>query len=85
LTLTKKTDLFSFIAANEDSSEHESSLKTLENRWQQLHIQIENCEKDIEQTKFNDEIQALTKERSEYQTWLDTTSSSSHSNDELQV
>ena len=75
--------IFSFISANEDSNEHESFLKTLENRWQELHKQIVNCEKDIEQTKFNDEIQALTKAHSEYQTWLDSTSS--NSNDELQV
>lgn len=73
--------MFFFLPANEDSSEHELSLKTLENRWQELHKQIVNCEKELEQMKFNDEIQVLTKIRSEYETWLDSTSS----NDELQV
>ncbi|CAF3670938.1 unnamed protein product [Adineta steineri] len=67
--------------ANEDSNEHETSLKTLESRWQELYKQIVNCEKDLEQSKFNEEFQALNRARSQYQTWIDSTSS----NDELQV
>ncbi|CAF3430971.1 unnamed protein product [Rotaria sp. Silwood1] len=70
--------------ANEDSSEHETTLNILENRWQELHQQILKCEQDIEQSKFNDEIQTLTKIRNEYQTWIDSTPESS-SNTEYQA
>ncbi|CAF2858218.1 unnamed protein product [Rotaria sp. Silwood2] len=70
--------------ANEDSSEHESTLKVLENRWQELHKQILKCEQDIEQSRFNDELQVLTKLRNEYQTWIDSTPLSS-SNTENQA
>ena len=70
-----------FIAANEDSSAHESALKSLETRWQELRQLIVNYEKEIELSTFNGELQALTKARNEYQTWVDSTAS----NDELQV
>ncbi|CAF3539694.1 unnamed protein product [Rotaria sordida] len=70
--------------ANEDSNEHESTLKILENRWQELHKQILKYEQDIEQSKFNDEIQELIKIRNEYQTWLDSTPLS-YSNTEYQT
>jgi hypothetical protein len=80
--------LNSFLSANEDSTEHESSLKILETRWQELHKQILQSEQDIEQfiieSQFNDEYQALTKARNEYQTWIDSTSSS-NSSTEIQV
>jgi hypothetical protein len=77
--------LFSFcISANEDSTEHESSLEALEKRWQELHNQILDCEKDIQQLIFDNEMQALVNTRNEYQTWLDLTPSSD-SNTELQV
>ncbi|CAF3003132.1 unnamed protein product [Rotaria sp. Silwood2] len=72
------------LLANEDSSEHESTLKVLENRWQELHKQILKCEQDIEQSRFNDELQVLTKLRNEYQTWIDSTPLSS-SNTENQA
>ena len=65
--------LFDRILANEDSNEHETSLKTLELRWSNLHKQIVKCEKDIEQSIYNTELEELTKIRSEYQTWLDAT------------
>ncbi|UJR26821.1 hypothetical protein I4U23_008134, partial [Adineta vaga] len=67
--------------ANEDSNEHEIAVRTLENRWQELNQLIINYEKDVELLKFNEELEALTKARNEYQIWIDSTSS----NDELQV
>jgi hypothetical protein len=76
--------LFNRIVANEDSNEHATSLKTLELRWSNLHKQIVKCEKDIEQSLFNTELQELTKIRSEYQVWLDATPTST-SKSELQV
>ncbi|CAF4009372.1 unnamed protein product [Adineta steineri] len=42
--------------ADEDSTEHEFALKTLENRWQELHKQILKCEQDIEQSKFSNDL-----------------------------
>ncbi len=74
-----------FFIVNEDSNEHETFLKILENRWQELHKQILKSEKDLEQSIFNDEIQLLTKARNEYQTWIDSTSSSNSNTEELQV
>ena len=70
--------------ANEDSSEHETFLNILENRWQELQKQIQLCEDDLEKIKFIDELQELMTARNEYQTWLDSTSSSD-SQTELQV
>ncbi|CAF1230460.1 unnamed protein product [Rotaria magnacalcarata] len=70
--------------ANEDSSEHESSLELLENRWQELHNLILKCELDFEQVKFNSEIDTLIQARAEYQRWLESTSLSD-STTELQV
>ncbi|CAM2708186.1 unnamed protein product [Rotaria socialis] len=70
--------------ANEDSSEHESSLKLLENRWQELHNLILKCELESEQVKFNSEIDALVQARAEYQRWLESTSLSD-STTELQT
>ncbi|CAF1601383.1 unnamed protein product [Adineta ricciae] len=67
--------------ASEDSTEHESALQSLENRWQELSQLIVNYEKDVELADFNTELEAITKARNEYQTWIDSTSS----NDELQV
>ena len=75
---------FVFCLANEDSDEHETSLKSLENRWQDLHQQILNYEKDIEQSIFNDELQQLTKVRNEFQVWLDAAPSPTFKS-ELQV
>lgn len=85
--------LFSFkskfiFQAKEDSNEHESNLNTLERRWHALLTQINNSEQDVQQMlhslKFEEEFQALTKAISEYQTWLETSSSSS-SSIEIQV
>ncbi|CAF4303405.1 unnamed protein product, partial [Rotaria magnacalcarata] len=70
--------------ANEDSSEHESSLELLENRWQELHNLILKCELDFEQVKFNSEIDTLIQARAEYQRWLESTSLSD-STTELQT
>lgn len=63
-------------SANEDSTEHESSLKLLEKRWVELHKLILICEHDIEQARFNEEINALTKARAEYKLWLESTNPS---------
>jgi sensor histidine kinase YesM len=79
-----KKCLVLFFTDNEDSNEHETSLKTLENRWQNLHKQILKCEKDIEQSIVNNELQELTKIRNEYQIWLDATPTADFKS-ELQV
>ncbi|CAF4861262.1 unnamed protein product, partial [Rotaria sp. Silwood1] len=67
--------------AKADSIEHETSLKTLERRWQELFKQISNCERTAEQlaiaSKFDEEYQALTKAINEYRTWIDSVSSTS--------
>ncbi|CAF4437477.1 unnamed protein product, partial [Adineta steineri] len=42
--------------ADEDSTEHEFALKTLEKRWHELHEQILKCEQDIEQSKFSNDL-----------------------------
>ena len=45
--------LFSFLVlVHENSNEHEQSLRTLENRWQELHNQILQREKNIEQSSI---------------------------------
>ena len=69
---------------HQNSNEHELSLIALENRWHNLYQQIIKYEKDIEQSKFNSEIQALTQLRNEYQVWIDSIPSSI-SNTEVQV
>ncbi|CAF2636063.1 unnamed protein product [Rotaria sp. Silwood2] len=64
-----------------DSIEHESSLKALERRWQELYKQIINCERTAEHlvvtSKFDEEFQALTKAINEYKAWIDSISSTS--------
>jgi hypothetical protein len=60
----------------------------LEKRWQALYKQIINAERDVEQltlvAKFEEELQALTEARNEYQMWIDSSPSAS-STIELQV
>ncbi|CAF3672349.1 unnamed protein product [Rotaria sordida] len=67
--------------AKVDSTEHESSLKTLERRWQELYKQIISSERTAEQlvlaSKYEEEFQTLTKAINEYKIWIDSVSSTS--------
>ena len=74
--------------ANENTTEHEATLQSLDRRWQALYKQIVACERETEKilflSTFEDELHALTKARIEYQTWIDSHGSSS-STTEIQV
>ena len=70
--------------ANEDSDEHEISVRNLQIRWQNLREEILRYENEIEQSIVNNELTELTKVRSEYQTWIDALPAST-SISELQV
>ena len=74
--------------AKESSVEHELFLQNLDKRWQALYKQITACERDTEKTlfmsTFEEEFQALTQARKEYQVWIDSTPST-NSSTEVQV
>ena len=80
--------IYIYFQANENSIEHEYSLRTLERRWQELYKQIIDAEQDTQQSvitsKFEDEYQTLSKAINEYKAWIDSSLSTS-SKTEMQV
>lgn len=77
--------VISLLLENQNSTEHEVSLKTLEDRWLELYQQILRSEKDLELNLITNELDALTQQRNEIQIWLDTVPPSSTSRTELEV
>jgi deoxyadenosine/deoxycytidine kinase len=64
----------------DESNEQKSMIIMLEQRWQQLSEQIKQYEHDIDQSITDEQVQhefeQLERVRDQYQTWLESSSSS---------
>lgn len=72
------------ISGDLDSSEHQSTVQILEQRWNDLRQQIDRYEKELDQSIIDYELDELSRTLNEYKTWIEAVPSTMPS-EEIQV